>query len=510
MAADSLTYGSRHMIVSGHPLATTAGLELLDEGGSVVDAAIGAAAVLAVVLPQACTLGGDAFMLIHRSGEGTVGLNGSGRCPAGLSADRFPDGIPGRGPNSASVPSVVRAWHDAHARFGKLPWRHLFRRAIAHASEGFPLSDDVARSIQANRALLQTDAACAQTFLQDGGLAAGGLFRQEALGATLKRIAEEGADAFFEGRVSAAISACIQNRGGVMSSNDFAAVRCEWVEPLVARYRGRTLAVMPPNSYGLLLLLQMKLLERAHIDWKTVTDDERLAALLGAWSRAYAAGRDSIADPSPTTAKVDVDALAERAAQLPETIKSAPNPGGTAVVAVGDRHGNGTVLVQSVFRAWGAAVLDPETGVLLNNRLSAFSVEHGHPNEIAPGKRPAHTLCPAMVLEGGALRFLVGSPGGTGQTITMTQVLTNVLDRQFNLAQAVAAPRWSSDLSGNLITESTIPASVVETLNARGFAVAAGAAGAPYFGSAQLIEVRANGVLAGAADHRREDCLLAR
>jgi gamma-glutamyltranspeptidase/glutathione hydrolase len=499
------------MIVSGHPLATTAGFEALQEGGTVVDAAIAAAAVLAVVLPQACTVGGDAFMLIHRAAEGTFGLNGSGRCPAGVTADKFPDGVPQRGPNSAVVPSLVRAWHDAHSRFGRIEWPRLFARAIQHAREGFPLSDDAAQSIRANRALLESDPGCTDAFLRGGGLQAGEVFRQEALAHTLARIALEGPAGFYEGRVPVALGARVTERGGALRAGDFADVRTQWVAPLAVEYRGRTIVVMPPNSFGLLLSLQLKLIEREPLDWESAGDGERLALLVGAWNRAQGAGRRLIADPAfvPQASHVDIESVVARAAALPANGAGLPNLGGTAIVSVADRDGNGIVLVQSVFRAWGAAVLDPETGILLNNRLYGFSAERGHPNVIAPGKRPAHTLCPVMVKEGEALRYLTASPGGTGQTITVAQVLTNVFDRKMGLADAVAAPRWSSDIAGKLIAESTIPREALEALAARGFKLEPGPAGTPYFGSAQLIEIRRNGILAGAADRRREDCLLA-
>jgi gamma-glutamyltranspeptidase/glutathione hydrolase len=512
MSARSVVYGSRHMLVAGHPLAAAAGSEALQRSGSFVDAAIAAAAVITVVLPNASTIGGDAFMLIHEAGKPTIGLNGSGPCPLSYAAADFPDGIPRRGPRSATVPTLVRAWHDAHERFGKLPWESLFTRAIEHAAEGFSLSNDVARAIQLNNALLQSDPGCADVFLRNGGLRAGELFRQPELAKTLETIASRGIAGFCEGWVPEALARCVVARGGGFRAEDFHALSTEWVEPLAIQHGGLTVEVMPPNSVGLFLLLQLRLLARAGIDWMRVGDVDRLAALMLATERTLKAARPWIADPrsSARVRRPDIEALVAAAESIPQPAPLPPNPGGTSIISVADASGNGIVLVQSVFQAWGAAVLDRETGVLLNNRLSGFTHEPGHENVIAPGKRPAHTLCPVMVLErSGSLRYLAGSPGGLGQTVTVAQVLTNLIDRRMGIAESIQAPRWSADLNGNFIVEDAFPDAVLVELGERGFAVQRGPYGTPYFGSAQMIELLANGTLAGVADHRREDRLLA-
>jgi len=512
MARHSLSYGRRHMILSGHKLASLAGMELLEEGGSVIDAAIGAAAVMSVVLPSACSLGGDAFMLVHKRDEGVIGLNGSGPCPLKRSIDDFPDGIPIRGPDSATIPALVRAWYELHRRFGRLKWKSLFRRATEHAANGFPLSDDIAAAIASSRPLLEKDPGCAELFLRDGGVKAGELFRQEALARTLDAIAQKGPGAFHEGDMPRRLCDYVGSRGGAWEPEDFAQVKVEWVQPLATAYRGMSVQAMPPNSFGLYLLLQLKLVERAGLDWLRAPDEVRLALLIRAAQQAFVAGRDNVADPaaSPQAGNPDLDAVLAKIADEPRGRGRIPNGGGTAIASVADGEGNGCVLVQSVFRAWGAAVLDPETGVLLNDRLSGFNIERGHPNMVAPRKRPAHTLCPVMVLDGRRLRYLAGSPGGPGQTITLTQLLTNLLDRGMTPAEAVEAPRWSVGHSGELILEGSFPDETARKLQAEGLAVTLAQKPVPFFGSAQLIELRETGLLAGSADLRREDCLLAR
>ena len=180
------------------------------------------------------------------------------------------------------------------------------------------------------------------------------------------------------------------------------------------------------------------------------------------------------------------------------------NQGGTAVISVADPEGNGITLVQSVFTPFGSAVADAETGIVLNDRMIGFTMEPGHPNEVAPGKRPAHTLNPVMVMEGERLRFLLGTPGGPGQTVTLTQVLSNLVDLKMNISEAVHTPRWSQGRQGEPLVEADVPDDVVATLEAAGIPVSTIEGGSPFFGSAEGIEIGSDGVLRGAADHRRE------
>lgn len=512
MIARSPVYGTRGMVVSGHPLASLGGWQTLEQGGSVADAAIAAAAVLAVALPQACTLGGDALVLIHGAGgSGTVGLNASGPAPAEAEPRAFADGIPQRGIRSVSVPGVVGGWEALHRRHGRLPWPRLFERAIELAEDGVPVSRTLAQAIILHREMLEADPACRALLLPGGApLAAGAVLQQPALAATLRAVAQGGSKAFYEGWPAEALGRLSARHGGLLAAEDLRGYAPEWVEPIETRYRDLTVRVMPPNSFGLLMLLQLNALAGFDLAALGPESAERLALLVAAARAAFAEGRRFVADPRPAPAPVR-DLLGPRTtARLREAVSLGvaaalpPNPGGTAVVSVADRAGSGVTLIQSVFLVFGSGVADPETGIVLNNRMIGFTTEPEHPNQVAPGKRPAHTLNPVMAFRDGRLRYLLGTPGGPGQTLTLTQVLVNLVDHGMDLARAVTAPRWSMDLGSEAIVEADIPDPVVERLRVLGQPVERARPGAPFFGSAEAIEVLPNGVLCGAADHRRD------
>ncbi|MBI2821327.1 MAG: gamma-glutamyltransferase [Acidobacteria bacterium] len=505
-------FGSRGMVVSGHPSASLAGWKMLEAGGSVADAAVAAASMLAVVLPQACTLGGDAFILIHDAVKGTtVGLNASGPAPAALRAETFAGGIPRDGPLAATVPGVVAGWHEMQRRFGRLPWKEVLAPAIAAAEQGFPASAALARAAADYRSLLESDPASASLFLPAGSpLAAGQVLRQPQLAVTLREIATDGADAFYRGRPAASIARACNARGGLLQDADFHRYRPEWVEPLATSYRDLRVGAMPPNSFGLLMLLQLNVLEDFDLAALPVGSAARCALLMSAARAAFAQGRRAIADPAagslPVTEVLSPEATRRmrEAARRALTGPLAANQGGTAVVSAADAAGNGVTLVQSIFLLFGSGVTDPESGVLLNNRMTGFTTEPGHPNQVAPGKRPAHTLSPAMAFQDGRLRFLLGTPGGPGQTLTLTQVLSNVVDLKMDLAAAVEAPRWSMNLAGEAILEASAAEQTLAELRRLGSPAQRAPSGSPFFGSAEVIEILPNGVLCGAADSRRE------
>ncbi len=494
-------------MAAGHGLAAEAGQEILLAGGNFADAAIAAAAVLAVVRPSGCTIGGDCMILLDHHQQGCLGLNGSGACPQGLSADDFPVRIPVTGPRSATMPTLVRAWAALHKRFGRLEWPALFHRAIEAAEVGFPLSRDVANGISASNGVLARDPGCTAVFLADGGIRAGESLRQPALAQTLRAIANDGADAFYEGDIARSISDYVVGRGGAFTPADFATATVEWVEPLRLGYHGFDVRVLPPNSYGLYLLLQLRLLDQAAPRWDAIDDAERLGTLIEAAQSAFAAGDRWVADPAvaPGSKQPDIDAVLAQA----RAGGSMQNPGGTSVVSVVDDEGSAIVLVQSVFGPWGGAVLDPATGVLLNNRMNGFTLEPGHPNVLAPGKRPAHTLCPCLVFDQSGLRYLVSSPGGRGQTITVAQAITNLVDRRATLSDTVRVPRWSSDRAGAVILEDEFPDEILGALASSGIAAGRNLNNSPNFGTLQLVERRSDGLLSCVPDHRREDVALA-
>ncbi|HEX7006807.1 MAG TPA: gamma-glutamyltransferase [Alphaproteobacteria bacterium] len=503
------TIGRKYAVVSGHALATEAALDVLKAGGNPVDAAIAGGAVLTVALPQACTLAGDCFILVHVGGR-TYGLNGSGPSPAGLPADIGAEQL-SRGPLSSAVPGMLGALEALHRRFGSRAWAELMAPAASLARDGVPASREFVASLKMNLDKLTQDPGHRALYLPGGTPPAeGDMLRQPALAATLERVAKEGAAALYGGWIGDRLCEALARLGGVMTRADLAAYRPLWVEPLSYDYRGRTVRVMPPNSYGLAMLLQLAALERAPVGRHALGSPERLALLMRAARAAFAIASPYIADPHVAGDRA-ADALAPASlAALRTAFEGAaaaypPRGQGTAVISVGTAAGEGVTIVQSIFAPFGSFVADAETGLIFNNRLHGFTTAPGHPNRAAPGKRPAHTLNPAMMFEGGRLAMQLGSPGGSGQTITLTQVLTGVIDLQLDLEAAIAAPRWSMDLEGNFALEPEIDADMPRRLAALGVAARPATEDQRYyFGSAECIAQDPRTGLRAVADFRRE------
>ena len=382
----------------------------------------------------------------------------------------------------------------------------------AALAEAHPLSRVLAGALNLFRADVEGDAGCRDIYYPDGDpLPAGAIVRQPALARTVGLIAEHGSSVFYEGEIAESIAASARAQGGVATAADFAGYEPEWVEPLESGYRGLAIRVMPPNSYGILMLMQLNALDG--VDPAALSGDEgkRLACLMRAQRAAFAAGQKYIADPRTDPAPVDRLLSGETTAALRAEVLGAAEPalaaahpaGGTSCITIADGEGNGISVVQSVFHVFGSAFLDPGTGILMNNRMTGFSIDPDSANALAPGKRPAHTLNPVVVLNGGKLRYLMTTPGGPSQTLSHVQILNNMVDRGMELTAAIEAPRWSINMQGETLLDEAFDDGIAERLADAGFPVKR-AAGAAYFGSAKMIEVAEDGVLMGAADTRRE------
>ncbi len=502
-------FGRHAMVVSGHAAATLAGINILERGGNLVDAMVGASAVLAVVVGQATSIGGDCFLLYHEAASGrSFGLNASGVAPALAAPERFPDGMKSRGPLASVVPGLVRAWDVVHARFGRLPWKDLFDRAIELA-EGHPVSKVLAERLPENRDGLAADPGCAALYLPQGcAIAIGKVLRQPALAASLRAIAMQGADELYCGDLARRIARFQEERGGFIRAADLAAYAPLWVEPIATDYRGHRVEVMPPNSYGILLLMQLNGL--AALDGETLTGSvaRRLGYQISAMHAAFE-DVSSIADPRAVPDAIERLLGPQTTAAMRSAVLSGAggqkvaDRGGTACLLLADQHGNAISLVQSVFNVFGSMVLDPQTGILFNNRMQGFTHRPGRPNSVGPGRRPAHTLCPVLVRCGGRLRFALATPGGLSQTLTNIQVLSYLVDEGRDVAAAVEAPRWCNTKTGDVLLDGEFSPSVVAELARMGHK-AARAEDAYFFGSAKAIELLASGTLAGGADYRRE------
>ena len=502
-------FGRRAMVVSGHAAATLAGIGALKDGGNLVDAMVAASAALAVVVGQATSIGGDCFLLFHEAATGTTfALNASGVAPALATPARFPDGMKTRGPLAPVVPGLVRAWEVMHRRFGRLKWERLFDPAIELA-QAHPVSKVLAERLPENSAALANDRGCAALYLPQGRpLRIGDMLRQPALAASLRAIARQGADEFYTGELAQRIARGQEARGGLIRASDLAAYAPLWVEPIATDYRGHRVEVMPPNSYGVLLLMQLNGLMGLDSAALTQSLAPRLAYQISAMQAAFE-GVAMIADPRALPDAVDKLLSRESTAAMQSAVlrgaagRKVAERGGTACLLLADAEGNAVSLVQSVFNVFGSMVLDPDTGILFNNRMQGFTHREGRPNSVGPARRPAHTLCPVLVRRDRRLRYALATPGGLSQTLTNVQVLSYLLDEGYDVAAAVEAPRWCNAREGDVLLDGEFDPAIVAELARLGHR-AARAEDAYFYGSAKAIELLESGALAGGADYRRE------
>ncbi len=511
IAARAPVYGARFMAVTGHSLASLAAVRTFQRGGNLADAAIAASAVTAAVLHHAAGIGGDAFLLYRDGKTGQVhGLNASGCAPALATVDVFANGMDTHGPRACVVPGLVAAWDALHRRFGRLPWQRLFDHAI-DAAAGHVISQVAAERAGAEADELRADPGCASLYLPDGiPVGFGAVLRQPALADSFRRIARLGADDFYRGKIAEQIDRFFKTNDGLIRAHDLAEFRPLWVESLSGEYRGHSVHVMPPNSAGALLLLQLETL--SSVGSAPLRDYAvfRIGTEMIAMQRAFSEAVPLIADPAAApdaVARLLSPALKTRM-RAPISHPSAAAPvrdsGSTSCLVFADAEGNALSLVQSVFNVFGAMLLDPATGILFNNRMHGFSHDSRSANVVAPGKRPAHTLCPVLVQRDGALRYAMATPGGLSQTLTNVQVLSHLIDCGFDVQQAVEFPRWCNSKSGQFLIERGFPAHFGDAL-LRDMGQRAVVRDDGYsYGSAKVAELTPLGTLAGGADFRRE------
>lgn len=490
----SFARGRRFAVAAGHPAAAEAASAVMREGGSVADAAIAASAMLAVVLPHANSIGGDMLGLYRDAATGTVhGLDAAGVAPSGATPEAFPQGIPRRGARASVVPGIVSGWDLLHARFGRMAWSDVLSAAVKGAAHGVPRASGMREFVVECHADLAADPGCRALFLAGGG--AEPMLHQPALGESLSRIARYGAGEFYGGELASRFADFVARAGGLMTREDLSRYQARWVKPLEGFYRGYQVHVLPPSSFGLLLLMQLAGLETMP---SSLPAPARLEAQLQAMRAAFVLGESLVHDSGPPLSHTQLRHLLDAMRQaMREPIETPQElPGGTACVVAGDADGNLAVLVQSVFRPFGATCLDPETGILMNNRMLGFSTVPGGSNCVAPGKRPRHTLCPVVVMRDGAPRWALASPGGLSQTATLAQVLSGVVDQGLSPAEAVAQPRWCLSREREVLIEQHHPCGMDESgLNVRDD---------PYaFGSAKAVQWDRGGSLVAAADGRR-------
>jgi gamma-glutamyltranspeptidase/glutathione hydrolase len=526
-ARRSVVMAGDGMVASSQPLAVEAGVGILKKGGNAIDAAIATALTLGVVEPVSTGIGGDAFVLYRRAADGRIyGVNGSGRCPCRLTLEELQrrgiQGIPTTGWGSVTVPGAIDAFVEVQRRHGKLTFAEVLEPAIHYASDGFPVSEIIAQQWQAAEPLLSRYAASAQTYLIDGKAPrAGDVHRQPNLARTLGILAAEGRDAFYRGEIARRIVRFSQEHGGFFELDDFANHTTEWVEPIKTDYRGYSVLELPPNGQGITALIALNILEGFDLAAMAYGSAEYFHLLIEATKQAFADRNRYVADPA--YAKVPVQGLLSKVYAAARRQEIAPNRAGdyapgdplpfgnTVYVTCVDRDRNVVSLINSLFTGFGSGVVAGDTGICLQNRGAGFVADPSHPNALAPGKRPLHTIIPAMVLKGERPWLCFGVMGGDVQPQGHVQVVVNLIDFNMNVQEAIEAPRYRV-LGGRLVAlERAIPHEVRRGLEAMGHELLPYGEippGTPYGGGQAILIDHERGVLQGGSDHRKDGCAI--
>jgi gamma-glutamyltranspeptidase / glutathione hydrolase len=536
-ASRSVVWGTHGMVCAAQPLAAQVGLEILKSNGTAIDAAIAVNACLGLMEPTANGLGGDAFVLVwDPKTKKLVGLNGSGRSPLALTPDKIPaekDGtIPLYSPYSWTVPGTCDAWFELHRRYGRLPMKTILAPAIRYAEEGFPVSPVISENWATAVKRNADKAGYREVFMPDGKAPAEGqLFRNPALGRTLRLLAEKGRDAYYKGPIAEAIVRFSKANGGFFSMEDFAKHRSTWDAPISTEYRGHTVWEMPPNGQGLAALQMLNLIEGHDLQAMGRGSADFWHLLVEAKKIAFADRARYYADPE--FSKVAVENLlsksyARERAKLIDMKRAALtdtpgdvaviNRGGTTYFCVADQNGMMVSFIQSNYSGFGSGYVVPEVGFGLQNRGAQFSLHEGHPNYLVPGKRPFHTIIPAFVTKDGEPLMAFGLMGGDMQPQGHVQVLVNLIDLGMNLQEAGDAVRFhhtdSSEPTGTTMTdggilhiEDGLDPAILEELKRRGHRLEPEALGA-YGGYQAIRRDPRTGAYAGATEKRKDGCAI--
>lgn len=516
------TLASKAMIATSHPLSTAVGHEILTQGGNAVDAALAAVAVQCVVDPLMTGIGGDCFALYAPRGGKVKALNGSGRAPAAatvqaLKAAGLGDEIPQTSPHAVTIPGAISGWCRLHADHGSLALDRLFARAIDYAENGYPVTPRVAMDWAANAASVGGDVHAAKLFLPGGKApTVGQMHAQPLVGARLREIAAKGAAGFYEGEVAGKMTTHLRSLGGLHTEEDFYEARDEahWVDPISTRYGDHDVYECPPNGQGLAALLILRILSRFDMG-QGLSEADRIHLHAEATKLGYHHRDALIGDPAACPDVVEtllsdsvVDALAARidmGRALPPTLWDEPEHKDTIYLCVVDADGNALSFINSIFHGFGSTRLDPATGVLFHSRGASFRLIEGHPNAIAPRKRPMHTIIPGMLCKDGIAVMPFGVMGGQYQAAGHAAFLSSVLDLGMDLQAAMDAPR-SFAHEGVLQIEPGVSAEARATLAARGHTLALQTS--PIGGSQAIHICPETGLLTGASDSRKDGMAL--
>jgi gamma-glutamyltranspeptidase/glutathione hydrolase len=501
-------------VASEHPLATQTGVDVLRRGGNAFDAALAMSAVLPVVKPHRNHLGGDAFVLVWPAAEGAVtAICAGGKAPAAATPELYASGIPQRGGLACAIPGMVDAWHEFHTRWCTWPLADLLAPAIGFARDGFPVSHELARTFAAAQSLFGRHPGLARAFFPGGRVPEQGeVLCQPHLADTLEAIADGGRAAFYEGALGERIARAVCDAGGCMTADDLAAHRADVVKPLSSTYRGCAVYETPPQSQGVILLEELAIIEGFDVAGMGHLSADAIHVMVEAKKLAFEdrlrfAGDPSIVDFDPARLYGAAWAGERRNAidrQRAAADTTAAATSDTTSFVVVDGAGNACSFIQSIFAHFGSAVAVDGAGIILNNRMTGFSLDPQSPNVLAPGKRTMHTLNTYLVFRDGQPYIVGNTPGADFQVQTNLQVITGVIDYGLDAQAALDAPRWGH-ANGELMLEPGISAEAAEELARRGHHTRRVERATNPMGRAQCIVIDpATGALAAGSDSRGE------
>ena len=481
----SMVITQQGIAATSQTLASSAAAQILAHGGSAVDAAIAANTVLAVVEPMKTGLGGDLFVMYWEAGTGKLtGLNASGPAPKALSPEFLAkQGIktmPPKGIHSFTVPGAVEGWAKMHQRYGKLPWKDLFQSAIAYAEQGFPVTEAIQESWAVEAGRLKDHPESVRVFLPGGKAPkVGDVFKNPNIGHALRLIADQGPSAFYKGEIAAAILKTSSKLGGTMTAEDLAGYSSEWVTPISSDYRGWKIYELPPNSQGVAALEMLNIMEVTPASPLGPFSPAEMHKRIEAMKLAYADVRRYNADPR--TSKVPVEPLIskdyarKRAALIDPKKANCTVPNGdpvgsnTTYLTVVDKDGNIASWIESIYEEFGSGLTAEGMGFILQNRGALFTLDPKHPNVLAGGKRPFHTIIPAF-MERADQHIGFGIMGGANQPLAHAQFVSNIVDYGMNIQESLEAPRFTKKTAGgcDVSIEVRVPAATLQQLSERG------------------------------------------
>ena len=521
----SPAHATRAMACTSNPLASVAAIDVLKRGGNAVDAAVAACAVLCVVEPGSTGIGGDCFALIAPKGGGAgelIAYNGSGRSPAAAEpewyAERGITEIERATPHAVTVPGAIDAWCRLIEDHGTMGLDELLAPAVRLAREGYPIHSRVAADFAAQVPLLEANSTAAKIFLPGGSPpAVGSLHHQPQLADTLELIGRQGRDGFYQGPIAEDIVACLRGQGGLHTLDDFARAWGEYVTPISTEFRGHQVFECPPNGQGVTALEMLNILSEFDFAAMAPLSVERLHIEIEATRLAYRDRDAHLADPAQAAVPVAQMLSAARARELAGEINmdrvlgplpTEPMKAGsdTVYLCVVDGDLNAVSFINSLFSCFGSGLVAPESGIVLHNRGQGFVIEPGHPNCIAPSKRPLHTLIPGMLTKGGEAVMPFGVMGGQYQAAGHAHLLSNLFDFGQDIQEAIDLARVFPDAEGAVEIESGVPAETAEGLRKLGHET--GRPEKPIGGGQAIVIDRRAGVLTGGSDPRKDGCAI--